>query len=71
LFTIFGPKNASDREGKHKLWPIKSEEIDMEKLFNVYGEKLKRTPLVMLEVKTMSNSLNLYSKFIEAAKVSY
>jgi hypothetical protein len=66
LLTILGPENDIDREGKHKLWPIKLEEIDMKKLFNVYGEKHKRTPLVMLLlVKTMVNSLNLYSKFIE------
>jgi hypothetical protein len=71
LLTIVGPENAIDGEGKHKLWPIKSEEIDMKKLFNVYGEKQKRTPLVMLLfVKTMVNSPNLYSKFIEK-KVTY
>jgi hypothetical protein len=69
LFTIFGPENAIDREGKHKLWPIKSEEIDMKNIFNVYGEKQKRTPLVMLLlVKTMINGPNLYSKFIEKKK---
>lgn len=36
----------------------KTEETNMEKLFKVYGEKQKSTPLVMLDVKTMRNSLN-------------
>jgi hypothetical protein len=43
----------------HMLWPInKKEEIDVEKVFNVYMVGKRIVPSVMLDVKIMTNSLN-------------